>query len=353
MTRRGWGLVAALAVCVGLLIVGARHGADREAVPFGFNDNAALERSASATQDAELLSRVGATVARVQFDWATAEPWPRDLRLETYDAIHRALRTRGIKMLLVFAFAPPWATAAGSCARAVPACHAPPDRAHFGDASRTVAALARRYDDLAGIEIWNEPNTAYFWAPRPDPDAYAELLARCAQAAKQADADVRVVAGAVANSPSSSQAISAPDFLRAIVGRGAVASADAFSVHVYPAPGDRGAGSALQSLRDATGALGGTARDRPIWITETGVSTTGPRAVSPPEQARSLVTLVRLLRAQPRVEAVLLHTLIDPPRDPAKIEAGFGVVDRRLRPKPSFCALEALLTGRSSCAGAG
>ncbi|AFG37309.1 hypothetical protein [Spirochaeta africana] len=146
-------------------------------------------------------------------------------------------------------------------------------------------------------EIWNEPNTAYFWSPEPDHAAYAELLKTTAADIRAAHPDIIIVHGGLATA----------DFVwmnEAYGGKGETdlayaAAFDVLSVHPYfiamdgPDAGPRAPGAIdddnpdfaaigfigsiedpgyypkvynlrnLMSLRDPQ-------PDKPIWITEVG-----------------------------------------------------------------------------------
>ncbi len=311
----------------------------------GFSDNAVAQSLATPEQAAALVARAGADIDRVQFDWRAAEPRPGDLRLDAYDAIYKALRARGIRPLFVFAYAPAWAAEA-PCARSPGGCHAPPAADHVADAARTAARLARRYPEMAGIEIWNEPNTSYFWAPAPSVSAYATLLKACYRAVKAVDKDMTVVGGAVVNTPAKGS-LRLGEFVRGILRHDAARAMDVLSIHAYPDPGDVGGASAMRAVFEARQVLeDADAVELPIWITETGMTTTGPGAVSEPEQSAALSNLLHRMRAVEPVEMVAFHTLIDPLRGPESRESGFGVVASDLRPKPAYHVLAAAIADR-------
>ena len=62
-------------------------------------------------------------------------------------------------------------------------------------------------------EIWNEPNSSTFWAPTPDPDAYADLLKRSAKIIHEADPEAKVMSAGMFATPQSDGAIVSYDFL--------------------------------------------------------------------------------------------------------------------------------------------
>jgi hypothetical protein len=331
--------LAAVVVLVAVVAIAVATSSDDEAptVEVGFNNNSVAQGLSSPERAAELIAAAGGEIDRVQIDWNLLEPQPGDYRWDAYDAIYRADLERGLRPLFIFAYAPTWANG-GVCPVGDRSCHAPPAAAHVDDAARTAAEIARRYPRAAGIEIWNEPNLPYFWRPAPDPVAYAELLERSYEAIKSVDPEMPVAGGSTSDSTIARPGqVEAPDFVGAILEAGAGDSMDALSVHVYPDPADASGRSAVIDLESVARALGDD--EKPIWVTETGISTSGPDAVSPEAQSLALVSLYEDLAAVPGVEMVLVHTLVRPAVDPASPEGGFGIVGHDLVPTAAYCAL--------------
>ena len=333
-------------LAAGLLLGSATAPERATAVVFGFNNNAVTEGVASASQSAGLLARMGADVDRVQINWAMLEPARGEYDFAVYDQIYEADLAEGVKPLFIFAFAPGWAAGNAPCDTTTLGCHVPPDPEHYEDAARTAAEIARRYPRAAGIEIWNEPNTSHFWAPQPDPDAYAKLLAYAYRAIKEVAPNLPV-AGAATASGSGSGSVPDSDFIRALLAKGGGAAMDALSVHAYPVPGDATGyltAEGVDKLRAIETAGGST---DPIWVTETGISTTGTEAVSDTDQAATLVRLTQALSGVDGVEMVLVHTLVRQPSALGDAEGGFGVIRSDLSPTPASCALSVEWQGES------
>jgi hypothetical protein len=112
---------------------------------------------------------------------------------------------------------------------------------------------------------------------------------------------------------------------------------DALSLHAYPEQADSSVQSAVAHVESVRAAMGPVRK--PIWITETGASTSGPQALTPEGQALTISRLAEALPEVSGVSMVLIHTLVEPPRDPATPEPGFGVVSPGLDPKPAYAAL--------------
>ncbi|MGI8461541.1 MAG: GH39 family glycosyl hydrolase [Solirubrobacterales bacterium] len=344
MTSTRWTWLGALAVLAAAAVAGALLlRSDSEDAPppvrFGFNNNAVAEGIASPEQTAALIASLGGRIDRVQLGWDRLEPRRGDHDWSLPDAIYAADREHGIQPLFNLAFAPEWANG-GVCPEGVPGCHAAPTAEHFGDYARTAAALARRYPEAVGIEVWNEPNLPYFWNPQPDPAAYSELLEVTYRAVKAAAPKMTVAGGATASSE-----IERPgqfldvEFLREIERNGALDAMDAVSLHAPLEQHDPTAGTAVLDVEEVREALpsGG---DLPLWVTETGITTTGERAISPAGQGLAAINLSERLPEIPGVEMVLIHTLVDASNyGPTHPETGYGVVAPDLSPKPAFCAV--------------
>jgi hypothetical protein len=239
-------------------------------------------------------------------------------------------------------FAPGWAAAPG-CPPLPVVCHAPPSRSHDRDWSELIARIARRYPGSAGIEIWNEPNYVAFWMPRPDPARYAELLSEAYAAVKRAHPSMPVVSGGLGDAaPHVDGDISLEAFAQGLLRAGAITHIDAFGVHAYPLGSDEGPFlSSLAAIRRLRSRYGRPTL--PLWITEVGVSTTGPGAVTAADQARELVDLFRRAEAMSDVQALFVHTLLEPPGAADNPEVGFGVLHTDGSPKPAATVLNRLL----------
>ena len=323
---------------------------------FGLNDNAVVRGQASAADDAQLNAGLGVDVVRVTVDWRWAERQPDDYRLAHYDAIYAESLARGIRPVWIPLFAPSWAIDPSTpCNQWLRDCRHPPGPAFDGEYAQFAALLASRYPQSAAIEIWNEPNIRYFWRPDPDPARYAALLKASYAAVKRANPSMTVAGGALGDDPDWSNAVPFQPYARALYAEGARGHMDVFSFHPYPhIPGhvDR----TLAEARTERARAGD--EETPLWVTETGWSTSGAGdphwpvswVVSEQEQADRLVALHRKLMAEPDVEAVMFHTLIEPEGDPsASAGPGYGIVRGDLSPKPAYCALAAERLGAAPC----
>ena len=113
---------------------------------------------------------------------------------DKYDRIVDAAEARGLELIVRISNPPEWTRAAGDA----PGTFAPPDDVQdFADF--TSAVVARYKGRIRYYQLWNEPNIYPEWGSYPiDPEAYTELLRAGAMAARAADPNVVIIAGALA-----------------------------------------------------------------------------------------------------------------------------------------------------------
>lgn len=259
-------------------------------------------------------------------------------------------RARGLKVLLLFYWAPEWASGTSK------KNGRPRDPAQYAAAA---AWVADRYDGRLGsdltvdaIELWNEPDLDRFWAPEPAATRvsdFATLVRVAGAAVKQANPRMTVVTGGL-----SLLDVNWLDaFYRADPGLGT--SYDALGLHAYPSPSDSPPEHFdVNQPQYSMLTLGAMAQvmDRwhdpaPIWVTEFGWSThanvplvTKPweRGVTEQEQADYLLASMQVLAAQPRVTAAFWYDAWSPPVDDEQLE-GFGLLGPTFRRRPAFFAM--------------
>jgi hypothetical protein len=254
--------------------------------------------------------------------------------------------------VIFIGFAPPWARDGGypQVCGTGRGCEFPPAPSMLGEWAEFAAEAARRFPRSA-IEIWNEPNLANFWRPTPDPARYAELLAVAYDAIKAASPSTTVLGGSLASAiepefdgTGNPTVLTMRDFLNRAysVSPGIRGHMDALSFHLVFQQVYMGAGStfakAFAAARESSAAHGD--RKLRFWLTENGLSTTGPIAMTDREQAEGLLRQYRRVLTMPDVDAYLIHTLQDryevPPADENRGHGALISVDP-LVPKRAFC----------------
>ncbi|WP_441245664.1 cellulase family glycosylhydrolase [Kitasatospora sp. McL0602] len=266
----------------------------------------------------------GAKWVRVDLSWKNIQPdnathyqWQR------FDRIVKAAQARNLEVLATLAYTPTWARKSGcgkddGCPPAKPEAFA-----------AFAKAASQRYTPM-GVhtwEIWNEPNLP-FWAPKPDPAGYTDLLVATSKALHAADPKAFVLMGglaAVGTDPSSGYVAQA-EFLDAVCKLGANKAVDAISYHPYTYPYLPSAktdfGTAMEQISTTKDNLVGVLSSNgtpnlPVWLTETGAPTQGPgsatdgKAIGPDTthvteafQAQIAADTVPAAAANPHVGAV-------------------------------------------------
>jgi hypothetical protein len=348
---------AALVGLAACLIAPVAHAAKPPPFRFGLN-YAVFGQPESAARIGQLYAQLGANVQRLDVQWKAVQPQPGEWNWNYVDLAYGAAARRGIGTVAMISSVPPWASKQDlgfACLvdAAAASCQRPPAPNHLGDFGRFIGELAKRYPKLAAIEIFNEPNLASFtWQPSADPEYYAQVLRAAHDGEDGLRTRVPVISGGITSlpDPAPSGSMDPIEFLQRMYHAGARGAMDGIGVHPYPsttAPYDP-ATSLYHRLMAGVRAVRDGANDQrvPLWITETGYTTTGgPRnAVSEAQQARWLPDLVSTAFKSKDVEAVLVHTLVDGRGSASAPETGFGLLNPDLTPKPVFPRLAAAVS---------
>ena len=150
---------------------------------------ASTRRSGTPSRSPRTADRLGADWVRLWASWQGMEPAQGQLSphlVASLDAEVRALKARGVKVLVVVHRAPAWAS--GGRGGIAP----PSDPAAFGALH---GRIARAVPGVDAWELWNEPDSGQFWAGGADPPAYAALLRAAYPAIKAAQPSDVVVTG--------------------------------------------------------------------------------------------------------------------------------------------------------------
>lgn len=312
--------------------------------PIAYLPDAELDRELDAVRD------VGARWLRIDFDWSVIEPTRGQQNWAVTDRVVDRARARGLDVVGIITYTPPWARAAGSA----DSHGRPADPAQFGAFAQQVA---QRYASrVTHWEIWNEPNLTSFFRPLPSVDEYVRLLAAAAPAIKAVQPNARILSGGLAPAVDNGSDISPVTYVEQLYARGAHQFFDILAVHPYsyPAlPSDIGTQNwntfyRMRLMRDIMVRYGDSAA--PIWATEFGAPTgTAPNAVSPQHQADILADGIAEARRLGWVEKVFVYSIRDRGTDPFDVEQNFGLLTQNFSEKPA----RAVLLSAATCATAG
>ena len=318
---------------------------------------------AAALDDAQALGgwvRLDVSWSDVQHDGPQVWDW------SGLDRVLGAARARGLRVLGILAYTPAWARPAGcpseKCRPASPAAF-----------SAFVSAAVVRYAPLGvhAWEIWNEPNSADFWAVSPSADDYVTVLEGAVSAIRRVDPAATVLSGGLAVVPTGDRGISPEDFLREMCDLGANRLVDGVAYHPYTYPllaSDRPSTFATawnrirdtpESLRSILAAHGSAAM--PIWITEYGAPTGGPGTasdgspgsigpttthVTEARQAEIAADSVSAAAADPGISALMWYGWRDLGESQETSENHYGLRRADGTPKPALAALRAAVAAR-------
>jgi hypothetical protein len=169
---------------------------------------------------------LGAKWLRVDLDWGVVERTRGVFDWRVTDRVVNAARARGLSVLGILTYTPAWARPAGTTDKSPPS--SPATYTTF------VRAAATHYrGSVSAFEIWNEPNSGQFWAPRPSPGAYTALLKPAYAAIKAVSPSMTVVTGGFSPAPDAADGttIAPVTFLRGVYASGAKGSFDAVGHH--------------------------------------------------------------------------------------------------------------------------
>lgn len=317
--------------------------------------------------DAQLaaLARTGATTVRSDALWETAEPNPPTNGIQLFppavglirhydwrhdDLIAGMLAAHGLRWLPIIDYTAAWdETVPGDD-------HSPPKS--VSDYYTYAAAVAARYGPggsfwsensnlpprpVDNYEIWNEPDSHYFWHPTPDPAAYADLYASARAAILTVEPTARVIIGGLT---------SPPVFLASLLNaapriRGQI---DGVAIHPYgPTPEH-----VLDSVRTDRLAMNADGMSTvPLYVTEFGWTThpKGAHDWAPPEKRPGYIwqTLAGLGHTDCGIAAVLLYAWATPQRQPGDGEDWYGISPPDASASPDTAAF----TGGVHAASAG
>jgi len=225
-------LILAGVVIVLAVLLGLAGTASAAPVGFGFSIPG-IESPARHPAPGASLDRakgLGATWVRFDIPWAATERMRGVYDWSRYDAIVDLALVRGLRPLVILDYNNPLYSGKAEMKAAV---RTSANRAGFAAWARATAAhFAGR---VTAYEVWNEPNHAYFWQPKPRASEYAALLRAAYPAVKAGDPSALVIGGAMAVGGSVSF-VPPVDFLTGMYSAGARGYFDALSDHPSTGP---------------------------------------------------------------------------------------------------------------------
>jgi hypothetical protein len=242
---------------------------------------------------------------------------------------------------------PAWAAKAGTSRSVSPTPASPAAFARFA------GQVAARYapTGVRTFEIWNEPNNAGFWSPKPNPAAYTADLKAAYASIKRADRSAFVVSGGLAPEANDGTNINAITFLRDMYAHGAKGSFNAVGYHPYSYPalpdsyqswsGWSQMGQTRPSIRSVMTSHGDSRKE--VWITEVGAPSGGPDGVGQAAQGADLSQAIANTRNTSWIGGLYLYSWQDHGTGRATSENWFGLVTVAGAHKAAYAAVAAAL----------
>ena len=352
--RQALALAALLAALAALLVPAASEAA--EPAPPGFFG---VTESLMSPDDFRMMREADSTTFRTIFPISGA----KSSRNGEYDWTHMDSYVRmsaylGIQLQPVLYGSPPWISKERS---AVPL---------KGEAAAEwheyLSAVVKRYGENGDFwndyyegytpyrpitvwQVWNEPNSITWWAPRPNPTQYAKFFARSADTIKAVDPTARVMTAGIVAKPTNKHAIPGKKFIKRVLAvRAAREQVDILGFHPF-SPSIPGVRKQIVSARKALNRAG--LRSTPIWITEIGWGSKGPKSLelvkSPKGQERALKSTFQMAikeRERLGIEKLLWYHWRDYRDDLCRWCETSGLVTKKLKKKPIYDIFRDLAT---------
>lgn len=377
MDRRGWALrerlrsvAVAVALATAVLLTFASASGARSSFNYcahstvvfayprpyiGVTDTNVEDTVVGTYRDCSLgwMAATGIGYFRGALDWGLVEDPSGQYHWGIYDALFTELAQHHMRFLAGLLGEPTWESTAPAQG-AKPGGYPPKSPADFAQ----FAALAAQrygpggtfwrenpnlpYDPVQAWEVWNEPNLAEYWEPRPNMRAYVALLRATDTAIKRVDPRAVVVTGGMPFYGNSDET----KFISALFRFGARGYFDALGMHPYSAT----VAQAEQRLRTARRLLNRFGdRRTALWVTEVGWAGGDPDGFisSPRGQRANAVKFLRFVeqnRRALRLGELFWSAWQDRISGPGPSHWwGFhlGLVSIAGRPKPSLGALAA------------
>ena len=325
--------------------ISARSADATDSAVLGVNSSmSTYETISTADVEARRMEDAYVKFAREEFEWNRVEPRDGYFDWAKFDQMVAVAESRNIEIVGKLVYSADWASSAPAGTPSATARYYPPS--DLDDWREYVGATVQRYSDRVSVwEVWNEPNIAKYWAPAPDPAAYASLLQASWTTIKAIDPTATVLVGGLAGGFSES-------FMDAIRTNGAGDSYDGIAVHMYVT------GAPEPSIIDTwfNSAQTWMARNVPgrsLWLTEFGWTTCSDCSsrVSEEQQAQYLSRLAVDAAAQ-GVRGILWFNLRESGTSTNSID-NYGLMERSGRVKPAYDAFARFgeATARSVASG--
>jgi hypothetical protein len=298
----------------------------------------------------EMVREMGAAWIVEYFPWSYLEPLPGIYDWTHADLVVDHANRQGLTIIARLGLVPDWARPKDSASSYLA-------RDRYQDFGDFVYAFVEHFNGrVEYVIIWNEPNLALEWGFQPiSPEDYTELLRTAYGRAKEANPDVKVLAGALAPTlapPGSEWGMDDLEYLRRMYAAGAGDYFDILAVHaygwVYPAddPPDPGVVNFRRTELVRQVMVEHDDADKPIIITEGGWNDhpRWTRAVKPAQRIRYTIQAYQLAREWDWCQAAILWAFRYPWAARSYLDY-FTFVTPDFEPKPIYLEVQRYAAG--------
>ena len=276
-------------------------------------------------QDWKMLSEAGVGIVRMDASWSGAEKKPGQYNFAHYDTLLARLERHHMRLLFILDYGNPLYDNG----------LAPHSDSALVASAKFCGALAKRYKSRPILfELWNEPNLATFWRPKPNPHQYLAWARAVSRAIREANPKACILGPAMSRIDLK--------FLQTLFENGYLNLVDGVSVHPYRSPslGPETAIPEYEMLRALIEEYKPAGKELPIVSGEWGYSTVStPPVLQGKYLARQWLTNLSL-----GIPISIWYDWHDDGQDPKNSEHHFGTVTWDYKPKPSFKAMKTLIS---------
>lgn len=202
----------------------------------------------------KLLQDMGARFVRMDFLWNDIEPQQGNFDFDKYDFIVNLLSQHQIRILGILVYSADWAS---------DSWNNPPYRDEdFVTYCKEV--VARYKTKIKYWEVWNEPDSIFYWRPQDDMQRYTQLLKKVYETVKEIDPSSKIILGGLTQNGYFA--------LKNLYRNGAGGYFDIVNIHPFVNPLEKNSVNRIRSLykniKNLMKKYGD--EDKKIWFTEIG-----------------------------------------------------------------------------------
>ncbi len=307
-------------------------------VPAGVGINIHFARGRET--DLDLIAAAGFKFIRMDFTWSGIERKKGEYDWSAYDELMANLEKRGLRAIYILDYSnalhEETITVTDTRTKTEHKDVASPQHPESVEAfARWAGAAAKHYRGRHIIwEVWNEPNIS-FWKPKPDVAQYVALALAACRAVREADPQATIVAPASSGFPW--------EFFETMFASGLLQYLDAVSVHPYR-PYSKSPETAAADYLRLRSLIAKYApadkRNLPVISGEWGYATHDKGV--PLDTQAAFIARQQLANLLNDVPLSIWYDWKNDGTDATYNEHNFGVVDNRLKPKPSYVAVQTM-----------